>query len=47
MKTNMIFGGTATRRIAQLHWILPTSLLMAIVLSININVFSQTNQLEY
>ncbi|MEA5401370.1 DUF3300 domain-containing protein [Arcicella sp. DC2W] len=46
MKTNMIFGGTATRRIAQLRWILPTSLLMAIILSININAFSQANQLE-
>lgn len=46
MKTNMIFGGIATRRIAQLRWILPTSLLMAIILSININSFSQTNQLE-
>lgn len=46
MKTNMIFAGIATRRIAQLRWILPTSLLMAIVFSININAFSQTNQLE-
>ncbi len=46
MKTNIIFGGIATRRIAQLRWILPTSLLMAIILSININAFSQTNQLE-
>lgn len=46
MKTNMIFEGLATRRITRLKGILPTTILMAIMILVNINAFSQVSQLE-
>ncbi|MEA5259806.1 hypothetical protein VB264_18560 [Arcicella aquatica] len=46
MKTNMIVEGIATKRITKINGVLSTILLMTTLLFVNINAFSQTNQLE-